>query len=81
MTTRGPRTGVRRGDSSAEHWHPEYWTETDHNRFEDRVSKEIHELRTEVRNLGSKMTSLLAGLGVVIFIVNIVATWVIRTAV
>jgi hypothetical protein len=74
----GPPRPARR---TTDHWHPEYWTEVDHNRFEDRVSKEIHDLRTEVRGLGQRMAWLLGGLGVVIFVVNIVATIYIRATI
>jgi hypothetical protein len=72
-----PRKPQRR---VTDHYHPEYWTEADHIRFEDRVSKEIHDLRNEVRGLGQRMSWLLGGLGVVIFIVNIVATVWIRAS-
>jgi hypothetical protein len=77
----GPPPRTRPQRRVTDHYHPEYWTEVDHNRFEDRVSKEIHDLRAEVRGLGQRMAWLLGGLGAIIFVVNIVATWIIRTAI
>jgi hypothetical protein len=63
-----------------DHVHVEYWTEEDHHRFENRVSTELKELRSEVHALGQRMGWLLGGLGVVIFIVNIIATIYIRAS-
>jgi hypothetical protein len=63
-----PRSPQRR---VTDHWHPEYWTESDHFRFEDRVSKEIHALREEVKVLGSRLALGMGGLAVIVFVVNL----------
>lgn len=70
--SQGPRRRV------TDHVHPEYWTEEDHHRFENRVSAEIKELKSEVHSLGNRLTLLLGGLGVVIFVVNIMVTVYLR---
>lgn len=70
--TEGPRRRI------TDHWHPEYWTEVDHNRFEDRVSKEIHDLRNEVKHLGTRFAWLLGALAVIVFIANAVSIYVLR---
>lgn len=60
-----------------DHLHPEYWTENDHIRFEDRVAKEIHDLRSELKVVGQRITALFAGLAVLIAVINIAMTlWV-----
>lgn len=76
-------TGPRRRVS--DHVHPEYWTETDHNRFEDRVAKEVHDLRTEVRSLGADLKALAArfawlmgALAVLVFVANAVSIYILR---
>lgn len=66
-------TGPRRR-ASDDHNHPEYWTEVDHIRFEDRISREIHDLRQDVKATASSLGRLLGGIAVLIFIVNIMVT-------
>ena len=78
-----PRTDMTGGSSGprrrvTDHWHPEYWTEVDHNRFEDRVSKEIHDLRSEVKGLGHRFSWLLGALAVVVFLANLISIYVLR---
>lgn len=68
--TRGP---VRRAD---EHVHTEYWTADAHHRFEDRVSKELHELRSDVAALTSRLTYLLGALAIIAFMLPIIAPFV-----
>lgn len=72
-----PRRPQRR--ASDNHVHTEYWTEEDHYRFESRVTTELKELKAEVHGLANRLTLLLGGLGVVIFIVNIAVTFYLRT--
>lgn len=56
------------------------WTRHDQERFEDRIAKEIHELRVDVQNLATRFAWLLGGLGVLVFVVNIAATIYLRSA-
>ena len=68
MTSRATR---RR--ASDDHVHTEYWTVSAHDRFDDRLSREIHEMRADLKALGTRLAWLLGGLGVVVFVANIVA--------
>lgn len=45
-----------------DHIHPEYWTETDHNRFEDRLHADMGGIRTELRQQGEAFRAELKGL-------------------
>lgn len=56
----------RRRDS--DHVHPEYWTTTQHDRFEDRLYKEVHSLRADVEKIGDRLTWLLGGLALLAFL-------------
>lgn len=72
MTYRGAdrRKAVKHGE---DHNHPEYWTEGDHYRFEDRVSKELEKLRKDVESLSARLTLMLGGLGILAFLIPILA--------
>lgn len=59
-----------------DHLHPEYWTEVDQHRFEDRLSQELNALRGEVREAGARLTYLLGGLAVVVFLLPLVAPFI-----
>ena len=65
MTTGGRRT--------ADHHHPEYWTETDHNRFEDRVAHELRDMRADLKSMGTRMAYAMGALAILVFLVNIAA--------
>jgi hypothetical protein len=71
-------TGGRPQRRIDDHIHPEYWTEMDHIRFEDRVSKELHDLKTEVKQLGSRFAWLLGALAVIVFVANALSIYVLR---
>jgi hypothetical protein len=58
------------------HVHPEYWTEADHYHFENRISNELRELRLDVERLNSRLTYLLGGLGLLAFVIPIIAPWI-----
>lgn len=55
------------------HHHPEYWTERDQERFEDRVTQELHDLRADVGRIGNRLTLIFGGLSVMIFLLPILA--------
>lgn len=67
-------TGPRR--RASDHLHPEYWTEGDHYRFEDRVSKELEKLRVDVEKLSLRITLMLGGLGILAFLIPILAPFI-----
>lgn len=58
---------------AAAHHHPEYWTERDHDRFEDRVTRELSKLRSDVERLSARVTLLLGAIAVIAFILPILA--------
>jgi len=45
-----------------DHWHPEYWTQDEHNRFEDRVVGELRSLRAENKDDNEKLRNELSAL-------------------
>lgn len=55
------------------HVHSQYWTEREHERFEDRLTPEIQGLRNEVRLLANRLTLILGAGAVVIFLINMLA--------
>jgi hypothetical protein len=61
--------------ASDNHNHPEYWTNAEHYRFEDRISAEIHNLREDVEAIGTRLTLLLGGLALVAFLYPFVVPW------
>lgn len=66
---------TRRAD---DHVHPEYWTGEAHNRFEDRVTRELHELRAAVTALTLRLTVLLSVIGFLAFLIPILAPYLRR---
>lgn len=67
------RNGPSRGDSASNHWHPEYWTEAAHHRFEDRVSAEIEKLESAIDKLTYRVTMMLGGLTLIALLLPILA--------
>ena len=68
MTLTGPRkpVGIERRSAQRrvgdDHIHPEYWTESDHNRFEDRLHKDMQDIKLEVKEQGGAFREELKGL-------------------
>lgn len=65
MASRGPL----RDDG---HNHPQYWEKTDQHRFEDRVSKELHEMRNDLEKLAGRVLLMFGGIAVLAFIIPLV---------
>lgn len=66
--------------ASDHHVHPEYWTESDQHRFEDRVSAELRAIRSdlrgtniEVRQLTLRLTLMLGAIAIIGFLLPIFA--------
>lgn len=66
------------------HVHPEYWTEVEQHRFEDRVSRELRGIRqdlradiqgtqAEVRQLATRLLLMLGAIALLGFLIPIVA--------
>lgn len=62
MTGRGP---IRHDG----HNHPEYWEKADQHRFEDRVSKELHEMRNDLEKLTGRVLLMFGGIAVLAFLI------------
>jgi len=56
-----------------DHLHPEYWSQRDHDRFEDRIAEQIHELREEVHLLATRMAWLLGAIAVLVFLIGLLS--------
>lgn len=69
-------TGAPRRRATDHHLHPEYWTEQDQYRFEDRIGKEIHGLREEVRQIASRLTMMLGALALMAFLLPLIAPFI-----
>lgn len=59
-----------------DHVHPEYWEAADQHRFEDRISRELHGVKSEVKNLNRTMTLLLGAIAIVAFLLPIVSPFI-----
>ena len=81
MNAGGPQRRV------TDHFHPEYWTENDQHRYEDKIATQISGLRgevkdelggmrEEVRALGNRITLILGGLALLAFLLPIAAPFI-----
>lgn len=79
--------GAPRRRASDHHVHPEYWTEADHNRFEDRLANEIEKVRREanarmdrmsdqIDGLNRNLLLIAGGLGLLAFLLPIIAPFI-----
>lgn len=69
-------TGAPRRRATDHHVHTEYWTEADQYRFEDRISREIHGLREEVRGIAARLTMMLGALALLAFLLPLIAPFI-----
>ncbi len=51
-----------------DHVHPDYRLSVDHHRFEDRVGKELENLREDIDAIGHRLTLILGGIAVLAFL-------------
>lgn len=61
---------------SASHVHPDYWTRPDQHRYEDRTQAELQKLEKAVDRLTQRVTLLLGGIGLLVFVIPIISPWV-----
>lgn len=54
-----------------EHHHPEYWTVRDHDRYENRISAELRDLRDELDVIGTRLSLMMGGIAVLAVILNL----------
>ena len=56
-----------------DHWHIEYQTHEEQIRYEARIEKHLDEIREELKNIGVRITLMLGALGIVAFLLPILA--------
>jgi hypothetical protein len=69
----GPPRPQRR---TTDHWHPEYWTHDEHNRFDDRMARELEKLEGAIGALTTRVTLMLGGLTLVAILLPVIAPFV-----
>lgn len=62
----------------SDHVHEQYWTETDHDKYESRVEKELHELRADVKSFSHRFAWLMGALAVLVFLANAFSIYALR---
>jgi hypothetical protein len=58
------------------HYHPELWGVDQQHRYEDRIKDELEKLEKAVDRLTQRVTMLLGGIGLLVFVIPIVSPWV-----
>lgn len=58
------------------HYHPELWTVDQQHRYEDRVTQEIRELEKAVNSLTNRLTLLMGGMALIIFLIPVAAPFI-----
>ena len=59
-----------------DHIHPEYWAKVDQHRYEDQNDSELRQIRDELVKLRGQITMMLGALGLVVFLLPIIAPFV-----
>lgn len=65
-----------RRNADGDHYHPEYWQREDQHRYDDRTRAEIQRLERAVDRLTQRVTLLLGGIGLLVFVIPIVSPWI-----
>ena len=58
------------------HYHPELWTRDAQHRYEDRVGNDLKDLEKAVTQLTNRVTMLMGGIALAIFVIPIVAPFI-----
>lgn len=69
-------TGQRGARSITDHVHPDYWTRQEQHRREDRIDADIDDIRAELRGIGNRLTLMVGGIGVLAFLLPILAPFI-----
>ena len=59
-----------------DHFHPDVWSREEQHRFEDGLERELKEMRQEVRSLSNRLLIVMGGLGLLAFVLPIIAPFV-----
>lgn len=58
------------------HYHPDLWSKSDQHRFEDRTEAQLEQIREELAKLRGQITMMLGAIGLVVFLLPIVAPFI-----
>ena len=58
------------------HHHPDLWTREDHRWYEERVQRDMQDLRESVDKLTQRVTYLLGAIGLMVFVLPIAAPFI-----
>jgi hypothetical protein len=58
------------------HYHPEYWARDAQHRYEDRMQRDMQDLREAVDKLTQRVTYLLGAIGLLVFVLPIAAPFI-----
>jgi hypothetical protein len=67
-------TGPRRRIN--DHLHPEYWTELDQHRYEDRLANEVKGIKDEVGKLNQRITLIMGAVALMAFLLPVAAPFI-----
>jgi len=58
------------------HYHPELWAVDQQHRYEDRTKEDFEKLEKAVDRLTQRVTMLLGGIALLVFVLPIVSPWI-----
>lgn len=61
---------------ASDHVHPDYWTEVDQHRYEDRMTDELRNIRREVKSLGDRVLMMMGAIALLAFAVPLLAPFI-----
>ena len=59
-----------------DHVHTDYWSRDAQMRYEDRTREELQKLESAIDRLTQRVTMLLGGIGLLVFVIPIVSPWI-----
>lgn len=59
-----------------DHVHPDYWTEADQHRFEDRIANELKGIREDLEKVTTRVLIMFGGLILLAFLLTFIAPFV-----
>lgn len=62
--------------ASDTHLHPQYWPTAAQQRYEDRIERDLQELKQAVDKLTTRVTYLLGAIGLMVFVLPIAAPFI-----
>jgi len=59
-----------------DHVHPETWTKDEHNRFEDRIRRELEKIEQAIGNLTLRVTLMIGALALIAVLLPVIAPFI-----